>query len=96
MIKKNFRINFIFIHLRKHLLSIIFVLFLVGLIAFSQDNLASAKNGLSLWVNSVVPALLPFFIACELLSHTDIIDILGKKLNKIIERALKILDKKAN
>lgn len=31
-----------------------------------------------------MPALLPFFIACELLSHTDIIDYLGKKLNKIM------------
>jgi len=39
---------------------------------------------LSLWVTSVVPALLPFFIACELLSHTDIIDYLGRKLNKIM------------
>lgn len=56
-----------------------------GLIAFSKDNLISAKNGLELWVTSVVPALLPFFIACELLSSTDIIDYLGKKLNKIMK-----------
>lgn len=84
MIKRNFRVNFIWINLRKHLLSIVFVLFLVGLIAFSSDNLASAKSGLLLWVNSVVPALLPFFIACELLSHTDIIDFLGRKLNRIM------------
>ncbi len=38
-----------------------------------------------LWVTSVVPALLPFFIACELLATTDIIDILGKKLKKIMK-----------
>lgn len=42
------------------------------------------KNGLNLWITSVVPALLPFFIACELLTHTDIINLLGKKLNKIM------------
>lgn len=84
MIKKNFGINFIFIHLRKKALTIIFVLFAIGLIAFSRDNLTAAKDGLTLWVTSVVPALLPFFIACELLSQTDIIDFLGKKLNKIM------------
>lgn len=84
MIKRNFKINFIFIQLKKQLLPAIFVLFTIGLIVFSKDNLTAAKNGLSLWVSSVVPALLPFFIACELLSHTDIIDFLGKKLNKIM------------
>lgn len=56
-----------------------------GLIAFSKDNLTASKEGLSLWVTSVVPALLPFFIACELLSHTNIIDFLGVKLNKIMK-----------
>jgi len=85
MIKKNFGINFIFIHLRKKALTIIFVLFAIGLIAFSRDNLAAAKDGLTLWFTSVVPALLPFFIACELLSQTDIIDFLGKKLTGIMK-----------
>lgn len=84
MMKKTVKTNFIFIHLKKHLLTAIFVLFVVGLIVFSRDNLQASKEGLTLWVTSVVPALLPFFIACELLSHTDIIDILGKRLTKIM------------
>lgn len=84
MMKKKRKINFIFISLRKNLLTIIFVLFLVGLVLFSRDNLAAAKTGLTLWMVSVVPALLPFFIACELLSHTDIIDSLGKKLGRLM------------
>lgn len=41
--------------------------------------------GLSLWANSVVPTLLPFFIATELLSYTNIIDILGKYLSKFMK-----------
>lgn len=53
-----------------------------GLILFSRDNLAASKEGLSLWASSVVPALLPFFIACELLSSTNLIDYLGTKLRK--------------
>ena len=84
MMRKKVRTNFIFIHLRKNILTIIFVLFGIGLILFSRDNLAASKEGLNLWASSVVPALLPFFIACELLSNTDIIDYLGKKLGKFM------------
>ena len=59
----------------------LFLYYLVfGLITFSKDNLAASKEGISLWATSVVPALLPFFIACELLSSTNIIDYLGSKL----------------
>lgn len=42
------------------------------------------KNGLSLFANSVLPSLLPFFIATELLSYTGIIEVLGKVLNKFM------------
>lgn len=84
MIKKKVKTNFIFIPIKKHALTIIFVLFGIGLIAFSRDNLEASKEGLTLWVTSVVPALLPFFIACELLSHTTIVDFLGKYLSKIM------------
>lgn len=84
MNKKTVKTNFIFIPLKKHLLTAIFVLFVIGLIVFSRDNLEASKEGLTLWISSVVPALLPFFIACELLSHTDIIDYLGRKLTKIM------------
>lgn len=39
------------------------------------------KIGLNLWANSVVPSLLPFFIATELLCSTNIIKILGDFFN---------------
>ena len=73
MKRKTVNANFIFISLKDNLLSIIFVLFLIGLIAFSRENLTAAKDGISLWANNVVPSLLPFFIACDLLSYTNII-----------------------
>lgn len=85
MKSRTVKTNFIFISLKDNILTIIFVLFAIGLIAFSRDNLVASKEGLTLWVSSVVPALLPFFIACELLSHTTIIDYLGKKLNKFMK-----------
>ncbi len=59
-------------------------LFTLFLLIFSNANLSSAKNGLALWANSVVPSLLPFFIATELLGYTNVISILGKLLNKFM------------
>ena len=70
--------------IKRNSLSFIFFSFAILLVIFSKTNLIAAKNGLSLWANSVVPSLLPFFIATELLSHTNIIHIIGKALNKFM------------
>ena len=70
--------------LRKHLLSIIFVLFTIGLVSFSNSNFVAARTGLKLWANNVVPSLLPFLIATNLLSHTNIINLISKKCNRIM------------
>lgn len=59
-------------------------LFTAFLLIFSNANLSSAKQGLSLWANSVVPSLLPFFIATELLGYTNVISVLGRLLNKLM------------
>ena len=71
--------------LRKHLLSIIFVLFTIGLVSFSNSNFVAARTGLKLWANNVVPSLLPFLIATNLLSHTNIINFLSQKSNKFMK-----------
>lgn len=70
--------------IKRNALSFIFLIFTVFLVLFSKTNLVAAKNGLNLWANSVVPSLLPFFIATEVLSHTNIIHIIGKLLNKFM------------
>ena len=70
--------------LKKSIIPILFCIFTLFLIIFSKDNLMAAKQGLNLWANSVVPSLLPFFIATELLLHTNIIFYLGKFLNTIM------------
>lgn len=62
----------------------IICLFTLFLILFSNSNLSAAKKGLRLWANSVVPSLLPFFIATELLGYTNIIPMFGKLLNKFM------------
>ncbi len=77
--------NFIFLSLRKNLLPFIFCLFTICLVLFSKQNLAATKNGLLLWANSVVPSLLPFFIATELLSQTNVVSSLGILFNKFMK-----------
>ncbi len=76
--------HFIFLSIKKNILPSLFVLFTICLVLFSKQNLQATKLGLQLWANSIVPALLPFFIATELLGHTNIITKLGEFLNRFM------------
>ena len=78
------RSNFYIISLKRNILPITFLIFTLLLVVFSKANLNSAKDGLILWATAVVPSLLPFFIATELLSYTNIINFIGKLLNKFM------------
>lgn len=78
------RTNFIFIKLKNLILPFSFVLFTLFLVIFSESNLTAAKSGLALFANSVLPSLLPFFIATELLGYTNVIDYLGKLLDRLM------------
>lgn len=80
--KKNL---FYIIKLKQLILPVILVLFTICLIIFSNTNLLAAKSGLVLWANSIVPVLFPFFVATELLSHTNLTYYLGKILNKFMK-----------
>lgn len=76
--------KFIFLSIRRNILPAIFCIFTICLVIFSKHNLVATKEGLLLWANNVVPSLLPFFIATELLSYTNVVTKLGKLLNPIM------------
>lgn len=76
--------------LKNKLYIIIFCSFILCLVLFSNTNLASAKEGLFLWANSVVPTLFPFFVATELMNNTNFIPMLGKYLNKFMRPIFKV------
>ena len=59
------------IKLKRNLLPMLFLAFTFCLLIFSKSNLPAVKSGLALWANSVVPSLFPFFVATELLMHTN-------------------------
>lgn len=77
--------KFYTIKIKQLLFPIIFLLFIICLVIFSNNNIIAAKSGLSLWANSVIPSLFPFFVATELLSYTNFTHILGKLFNKIMK-----------
>lgn len=76
--------NFLVINLKKYFFTIIFILFTVSLLFFSDSNLIAAQDGLILWATKVLPSLFPFFVATELLCKTNFAYVLGKALNKIM------------
>ena len=73
-----------FINIKKNIIPITFLLFTICLIIFSKSNIQAVKNSLNIWVNNVIPSLFPFFIATELLNHTNLPRIIGNMFNKIM------------
>ncbi len=71
--------------LKSMVIPTLFVLFAISLVLFSSSNLSAAQNGLTLWATSVIPSLFPFFVATELLSYTNIVSILGRFFNKLMQ-----------
>ena len=77
--------KFYIFKIKQLLFPLILITFIICFIIFSNSNLSAAKNGLVLWANSVVPVLFPFFVATELLSHTNFTYYLGKILNRFMK-----------
>lgn len=74
----------LFINLKRNIIPTMFLMFTICLIIFSKSNIQAVKNSLNIWVNNVIPSLLPFFIATELLNHTNIPRVIGNMFNKIM------------
>ena len=76
---------FYIIKLKRNMLTLFFLAFAGSLLLFSSSNFPAIKKGLALWANSVVPSLFPFFVATDLLMHTNFVNILGQFLNKLMK-----------
>ncbi|AGB19111.1 sporulation integral membrane protein YlbJ [Thermoanaerobacterium thermosaccharolyticum] len=73
--KKNKSRNFLVI-------SVLFIV--VSIIVFPKNSLSAAKAGINLWLFTVFPALLPFFIGSELLLQLGFVKTIGKFLEPIM------------
>ena len=79
---RNFK--FIVFKIKSLILPSLICIFILFLLMFSKNNLVAAKSGLELWANSVLPSLLPFFIATELLGYTNIVPMCGRFFSKLM------------
>ncbi|MCI8471183.1 MAG: hypothetical protein HFJ35_06995 [Clostridia bacterium] len=77
--------NIYVVKLKRNLLPMLFLGFTFCLLIFSKSNLPAVKSGLLLWANSVVPSLFPFFVATELLMHTNMVTILRSDTRPLYE-----------
>lgn len=75
---------FFTVSIKELILPFLFVLFTISLVIFSNSNLVASRNGLKLWAKNVVPSLFPFFIATNLLSHTNVINYISKYCDKFM------------
>ena len=77
--------HFYVLKVKRNIFALLFLTFGASLLLFSTSNLPAIKKGLSLWANSVVPSLSPFFVATELLMNTNFVNVLGRFLNKLMK-----------
>lgn len=56
----------------------------ISMVLYPEDAFSAAKDGLNLWFNVVFPALLPFFIAAELLMGVGVVHFMGVLLEPIM------------
>ncbi len=82
---KSKKYNFFIFNLNKLFLPAIFLIFTFCLLIFSNYNLPAVRTSLTLWVNSVIPSLFPFFVATELLMHTNITHYFGIIFKKFMK-----------
>ncbi len=75
------------IHDKSGVFLSIIAIFVMCMLAINPDKyMQSCLNGISIWGLSVLPALFPFFFFSGLLTKLQVLDILGKKLSKIMQK----------
>lgn len=77
------KLKFLSTKFENFLFFFLIIFFLLSLFSFSFSNIKAVKSGLTLWYNSIIPSLFPFFVATELLLHTNIITIFDYLFSKI-------------
>ncbi len=75
--------------------SLIVLLLIVGIVLFPTESIGAAKHGFSIWVNTLIPSLLPFIIAANLIVSLKFIDILGLIINPITKKLFNVSGKSA-
>ncbi|CEQ27894.1 sporulation integral membrane protein YlbJ [Paraclostridium sordellii] len=73
--------------------SLIVMLLILGIILFPSDSINAAKNGYKIWTDTLIPSLLPFIIAANLIVKLKFIDIIGLIINPITRKLFNVSGK---
>jgi len=79
MIKNKIKLN----NFSQYFIVFILLAIILLLILFPSISMNSFLEGILIWGTKVLPSLLPFFILTKLLSYTNFIPTLGKKLSPL-------------
>jgi len=60
------------------------------IILYPKEIIEATKAGISIWVNSVLPSLLPFFIGVEILSGLGVVKFIGTLIEPIVRPLFKV------
>lgn len=76
---KNYNFN-----IKTSIFQIILIILIVSIVINPATAINSAKNGLSLWFNVLLPSLLPFLILSQLFITSGFVEFFGKLLGPIM------------
>lgn len=65
-------------------------LIILGIILAPKSAIKAAKDGISIWINILMPSLLPFIIGANLIVSLKIVDILGILINPLTQKIFNV------
>ncbi|MEG2193727.1 MAG: sporulation integral membrane protein YlbJ [Terrisporobacter sp.] len=68
---------------------------IIGIVIFPETSIDAAKNGIHIWVDILIPSLLPFIIGANLIVSLKVVDILGYIINPITKFIFNVSGKSA-
>lgn len=85
---------------KKQIINFFFPIFIVitlilGIISYPNESILSAKKGLSIWIDVLIPSLLPFIIGANLVVDLKVVDIIGYIINPITKFIFNVSGKSA-
>lgn len=74
---------------------LVVIILILGIVTFPNESILAAKKGLSIWVNVLIPSLLPFIIGANLVVDLKVVDIIGYIINPITKFIFNVSGKSA-
>ncbi len=71
------------------------LILIIGIVIFPVEAISAAKEGIDIWIDILVPSLLPFIVGASLIVDLKVIDIIGFIINPITKLVFNVSGKGA-